>query len=438
MITHLFRVNNAKYWAINTVLLVASMISGLSVAHELEHAPFQYEFAQQQSSSSVLDNLVQVSHQDYLLAFEFDRDTDETGQGIQYAYKLEGFDTEWGNTTGEKPLVYANLEAKHYLFRLKTSNQQGLLKADETQVAVHVLPSPWHTWWAYLVYLTVGGLLVAMVIRGYVGKLNRATRYRALLEEKVRIRTAELEKANQQLLNACVTDQMTGLHNRRYVYNIIEGQCAQIQRDVKKAVTKGVAEENVPRMYCLMFDLDGFKPINDTYGHDAGDRIICQVSELLKNLCRKSDTVIRWGGDEFLIMGQIEHAKEIQLLAERVRTALASYAFDIGIPQKLQLSCSIGYCLYPFSIRFQEVVSWEQVQVIADRALYHSKGAGRDHWTGIISTNKQPPSSLACDLVTSLEDAIKDGVVEILESSFNNKKQQARVVLHESRHAKAC
>ena len=424
--------------AIRTLLIAVVAVCPSLAAHELHHSPLHQDFAQDAPPSRVLDSLVKVSHQDYLLAFEFDSSSERQKEDIQYAYKLEGFDTNWGNTTGSEPLIYSNLDAKHYLFRLKASNQQGEFGMEETQVAVHVLPSPWHTWWAYMLYLIAGGILLAMIIRAYVGKLNRATRYRALLEEKVRIRTAELEKANQQLLNASVTDQMTGLHNRRYVYNIIESQCAHIEREVKKAVAKGLNEQNIPRLYCLMFDLDGFKPVNDTYGHDAGDQIICQVSELLKTLCRKSDTVIRWGGDEFLIMGQVEHVDEINVLSERIRAAMVNYSFEIGMAQKLQLSCSMGYCLYPFSVHYQDAVSWEQVQVIADRAMYHSKGAGKDHWTGIISTYKRPPSSLACDLVTRLEEVIDDGVVEILESSFNNNNQQARVVLHESRHAKAC
>lgn len=360
---------------------------------------------------------IQISYQDYLIAFEFAGLDFASPSNNKYSYKLQGFDDDWIEAGDLRRATYTNLPAGDYTFKVKASNNDGVWNEQGTDLALTVLPAPWYSWWAYLGYMLVGLLILTLIFRSYLNKVQKQALYRSKLEQEVKSRTSELRQANELLLNASVTDQLTGLHNRRYLSNIIDHECANVTREIHKLNKKGVDIGNSgPRLFCLMFDLDGFKPINDTYGHDAGDQIICQIGSLLKTVCRKSDTVIRWGGDEFLIVGRVEDMMEVNILAERLRSEIVGKGFDIGLKQRLHLSCSIGFSLYPFVPRYPDSFSWEQIQIIADRALYYSKDAGRNHWAGIIATSKKPPVSLMNSLTNSLEQVIEDGYVEIAET----------------------
>jgi diguanylate cyclase (GGDEF)-like protein len=161
----------------------------------------------------------------------------------------------------------------------------------------------------------------------------------------------------------------------------------------------------------LMFDLDGFKPINDNYGHDAGDKVIIQVASLLKNECRENDIVIRWGGDEYMIVATVENLAEAKSFAERVRQSISTFAFDVGLSKKFYLSSSLGFALYPFSHYAPHSISWDQVHLLADHALYKSKDAGRNTWTGIVQSEKELSFSVLNSLVPNVDKAIDNGDV---------------------------
>lgn len=366
-------------------------------------------------------NNIQISHKDYLIAFEFAGLDFASPNNNRYLYKLEGFDNDWIEAGDIRKATYTNLPAGNYLFRVKASNNDGIWNEQGADVALTVLPAPWYSWWAYTIYALFALGLIYWIYRSYINKLEKEANYRHELELEVKNRTVELREANEQLLNASVTDQLTGLHNRRYLNSIIDQQCASVFRDFEANLKKGgMNAESGPRLFFLMFDLDGFKPINDTYGHDAGDKVICQVSDLLKTVCRKSDTVIRWGGDEFLVMGRVEETQEIELLAERLRSKIAAYGFDIDLKQKMHLSCSIGYSMFPFSHHYPDSLSWEQVHLLADNALYKSKEAGRNQWTGILQSLEMPPVSIMNTLTQNIDSVIGEGYVRIKQADREN------------------
>lgn len=379
-------------------------------------------------SSGGRKNAIQISHKDYLIAFEFAGLDFASPSNNRYLYKLEGFDNSWIEARDIRKATYTNLPAGNYVFKVKASNNDGIWNEQGADVALTVLPAPWYSWWAYVIYTTIALVLIYWAYRSYLNKLQRDANYRHELELEVESRTVELQKVNEQLMSASVTDQLTGLHNRRYLNNIVEQQCAAVFREFEQSKVEGKANaDSGPRLFFLMFDLDGFKPINDNYGHDAGDKVICQVSELMRAVCRKSDTVIRWGGDEFLVMGKVEDAEEVQLLAERLRSKIASYGFDIDLKQKMHLSCSIGYSLYPFSHHYPDSLSWEQVHLLADNALYKSKESGRNQWTGMLQSEEMPPLSIINTLSKNITNAIEEGYVKIKQSDRADTPKVTRI-----------
>lgn len=360
---------------------------------------------------------IQISYKDYLIAFEFAGLDFASPSNNQYMYKLDGFDNDWVKAGDIRRATYTNLPAGNYLFQVKASNNDGIWNEQGADVALTVLPAPWYSWWAYLFYLFVIVAILYLIYRVYVNRLKQEENYRHELEYEVKSRTVELRKVNEQLLSASVTDQLTGLHNRRYLTNIIDQQCSSIFREFSESVASGKANANSgPRLFILMFDLDGFKPINDTYGHDAGDKVICQVGDVLNSVCRKSDIIIRWGGDEFLVIGRVEQVGEVQQLAERLRSAIASFGFDIDLKQKMHLSCSIGYSMYPFSHHYPDSLGWEQVHLLADNALYKSKELGRNQWTGVLQTSEVPPVSSMNTLTQNFDRMIEQGYIMLNRS----------------------
>ena len=123
-----------------------------------------------------------------------------------------------------------------------------------------------------------------------------------------------------------------------------------------------------------MMDLDGLKGVNDTYGHTAGDRAIVQMKEILTRVCHQSDTLIRWCGDEFLLLGRHTDREAAAMLDERIRQAV----FDLGDGDTVRLSCSVGFTFFPFQTDAPNLFTWEQVLDLTDRALYKAKQSGRD------------------------------------------------------------
>jgi hypothetical protein len=111
-----------------------------------------------------------------------------------------------------------------------------------------------------------------------------------------------------------------------------------------------------------------------------------QVRDVLREACRDSDALVRWGGDEFLVIGRASDLEGVDTLPERIRSLIERAHFDLGDGQVAHLTCSIGFTCYPAGLGDLERLSLEQVVNLADRALYAAKKAGRNAWVGLIGT----------------------------------------------------
>jgi two-component system cell cycle response regulator len=155
------------------------------------------------------------------------------------------------------------------------------------------------------------------------------------------------------------TDSLTGLMNRRAFMEAME-------RERSRAV-----RHTLP-VSVLMLDVDHFKKVNDTHGHDAGDAVLRGIAAALKKIARKSDFVSRWGGEEFIVaLAQTAEAGG-RIAAERVRRAIAETPFQLPSGETLHATASIGLASATAQINFDELVGR------ADRALYAAKARGRN------------------------------------------------------------
>jgi len=155
-------------------------------------------------------------------------------------------------------------------------------------------------------------------------------------------------------------DILTGLRNRNYILNDFQNSIDQIQ----KAKEKGAL---------IFIDLDHFKDINDSLGHDAGDKLLVVVSNRLKEIIRNDDAVARLGGDEFLILlAPITDCDQVMVIAERIRLAL-SQPINLGV-REVKVTPSIGISLFP-----DNGYKIDDLMRYADLAMYNVKDSGRNH-----------------------------------------------------------
>lgn len=256
---------------------------------------------------------------------------------------------------------YTNLPSGDYVFRVIASNNDLVWNEVGASVSLTVVPPPWLSWWAYTIY--------ALVILGIVA-------------------TYVIVQRNKL---ASMTDALTGLNNRRYLYEYLESQVANLHRHFSRLEGQADAAEVIRReasLFFLMIDLDGFKKINDTYGHAAGDRALVQVRDVLRTSTRESDIIIRWGGDEFLIVGQSEGLDGVQLLAERIRNSIREHSYMVGDGNVGYVAASIGFAHYPFNAANPRMLTWERVVALADQAAYVSKRNGGNAWTSFVATDQ--------------------------------------------------
>lgn len=200
-------------------------------------------------------------------------------------------------------------------------------------------------------------------------RLNRELERR---NTEIQARHHELTKLNEIIRRQSEEDALTGLHNRRHGQERLE-QLVSLQDAVRQR-----GDTAKPSLLMLL-DLDHFKHINDRFGHEAGDRALMHFSDLLRDCSRQADTLIRWGGEEFLWICPDTPLSEAPRLLARLREA------NLGKPLSLDgitlpLRASVGYC--PLPVWPGTGGDWASSLRVADAALYRAKDQGRDCWVG--------------------------------------------------------
>lgn len=155
--------------------------------------------------------------------------------------------------------------------------------------------------------------------------------------------------------NMSVTDQLTKIYNRRKLDEALETEMVRYNRYKSD-------------FSVILLDIDHFKNVNDTYGHSEGDRVLVELANILKNNTRSTDTVGRWGGEEFLIIAAGTDSKQCLFLAEKLRAAVQDHDFGLAG----QITISLGCARYKYGDTIAHFI------VNADNSLYKAKQGGRN------------------------------------------------------------
>jgi diguanylate cyclase (GGDEF)-like protein len=205
-----------------------------------------------------------------------------------------------------------------------------------------------------------------------------------------------------------VTDALTGLKNRRYVLQTIKADLAASER---RLAGRTPGEDGDLVFYLI--DIDHFKAINDKLGHEAGDKVLVQLGAALAKACRAADTVARWGGEEFLVIGRFTSRHTAAVNAERIRRTFESCVIDVGAGRTVRCTCSVGYASYPFLPSDVRALSWEQVVALADDGLYLAKQRGRNRWVGVVAGSQAAPPRLDRSVADGVETWLNSGAVRL-------------------------
>ncbi|MEE4254471.1 MAG: bacteriohemerythrin [Desulfuromusa sp.] len=179
------------------------------------------------------------------------------------------------------------------------------------------------------------------------------------LESKVEQRTQDLFTANQKLEKLATTDVLTGLANRRFAMQILE------------SLWNTTGEES-EKLSCMLIDADHFKEINDSYGHDAGDIVLCELAIQLKHAVRTDDIVCRLGGDEFLIICPKTDREGLLYISDKMHQQISK--LHISVPGgSWRGSISVG-----IAVKTSSMEKPEDLIKAADKGVYAAKEAGKN------------------------------------------------------------
>jgi diguanylate cyclase (GGDEF)-like protein len=224
--------------------------------------------------------------------------------------------------------------------------------------------------------------------------------------------------ANADLERLSITDPLTGLKNRRFLEFSIAEDLARVRRSFQSLDADWQSShESTANITLLVIDIDHFKPVNDRFGHAAGDKVLRQMGAVLTSAVRESDTTVRWGGEEFLVIARNPKRSDAAALAERIRKQVESASFGVAADQNIRLTCSIGFASWPFFRHEPDALGWQDVLGLADRCLYLAKNSGRNAWIGLAS--RQDYRGIAeYGILNDLRLAESTGIIEIHSSAL--------------------
>jgi diguanylate cyclase (GGDEF)-like protein len=360
---------------------------------------------------------LQLGYRDSTIGFELSAIDSAAPASARLRYRLRGLEDDWtALPQGRAEINYAFLPPGAYRLELQAAGRDGRFGSVRT-LDIDMAPPPWASLTALVLYATLALVLAALVL---FEVRRRVRQERALVERlnrEVEARTVELERANQLLTSSNLrleeanrTDPLTQVANRRDLQHWLDELAPRVQREVA----------GDPRghhgLLLFMLDIDDFKRINDSLGHQAGDEVLVEFAQRLRQYCRGEDKLVRWGGEEFLLVVRDLPREEAATLAERIRLAITREPLQLRSGRSLSLSCSIGFAPWPLAASWPALGEWEQSVNLADQALYEAKRRGKNGWVGLQTSSDVSRASLLALLAAAAVESWPAAGLTVLRS----------------------
>ncbi|HMA99045.1 MAG TPA: diguanylate cyclase, partial [Wenzhouxiangella sp.] len=272
-------------------------------------------------------------------------------------HRLRGYESSFSELSSDRTARFMNLPPGEYTLEVEGWSSRGMPGAEPLEIPIHVAAPWWHSPLAWVVALILLGAMVWMTIQLRLQALNVSNKR---LQSLVAERTEELATANERLRASSERDFLTRLFNRRGFTQ----RFAQLRE---------LALRSNRNLSVIIFDLDFFKQINDSFGHDSGDEILQGIGKILHDHLRSPDLAARWGGEEFLLALPDTDAEGARKVCEKIRQSLAGISLAATASEDLKVTATFGVvarqgCDWPLE-------KWVKA---ADEALYAGKNSGRD------------------------------------------------------------
>jgi len=350
-------------------------IIALPLQQLIQHGPIPAPVIKSVSAGgerySAADVLIPAEQRDW--HFSFTAPFFVQAPALQFRYQLQGYDEDWVDAGNRREAFYTNLPPGEYQFAVQARVAADYRWSDVVTMQVQLARYWYETLWAR-VFFAIGIMFLLWGI--YRWRLLALANSRRQLALQVAERTQELALANEKLQQMSMQDSLTGLHNRHYLDTNIQQILARANRNRE------------PLIWAVL-DLDYFKRINDQFGHQTGDNILMVVADILRQHCRGSDHIIRWGGEEFLLI--LEHNDDARLAMQRIHAAIGNFPWQRDMELTQPLTCSIG------AVAQLTEWNWQHSLRLADQALYWVKGHGRNGYMLLEVKTPVPAAVLADD-----------------------------------------
>lgn len=347
------------------------------------------------------DGTARVPYKENTLQVQFAALTFRDVDRVRCYYQLHGLESDTNETT-MREARYPALPAGDYRFEVYCKSATGVVSAPAS-FGFTVAPPWWQRWDMRTVFVALVLLAIAGIIKVRTSSLERE---RLRLEMAVAERNQELAKANKELEEASLTDPLTGIRNRRF-FDLI------ITADVNQAVRSYSPPHSGGRNHDVIFyliDVDHFKLVNDEFGHATGDKVLIEISRRICSVMRQTDVLIRWGGEEFLLISRAAERSEAMQLAARVLSAVGADPYEVqGAKGNIPCTCSVGWAPFPWFTDKPDLIDYEAILKMTDRALYRAKNEGRNRSFGVVPAADGRRSDNVSGNVLNFEWAELDG-----------------------------
>lgn len=336
-------------------------------------------------------------------------------QKVEFEYKLDGFESSWNKAGKRRSATYTNISPGSYRFQVKAYLSDSPENSSSGTIAAEFKPFFYQD---QRFRAFVGALLLLIILAAYNMKMRIHKMREKELTEIVSRRTEELVKANEKLKESILKDPMTGLCNRRYLFEIEQPRFERkLFTQKKNSETSENEEIRIPEPEdkvtgLFLIDINKLKKINEKFGYDFGDRLLVRFSEILKESIRKDDLLVRWGGDEFLVILNDTKYSHLSNYANKV-IGLATEGFEVHNEKKVVLELSIGFAAMPF-YSGTGALNFEENLLMADMALFKALSDDKDKVKQAIPGSKIPDKAQIGRFMKDIDEGIEQDFFKIV------------------------
>lgn len=363
-----------------------------------------------------------------LSSFDFINDS-------EFRYKVDVFAGEWIQLEGPNIRLH-DIQNERLLIRTQIRQKNGRWGDKETVLLLGVEKSFWASAHGFLLYLLILSFVVigvAVYLSRYFSKRiekqekklkERKAQTQLLLTEKKSLlyqvedlqyslseQRYQSERLENQLEHLKVNDQLTGFKTKHYLKQ-------HIDKELESIASTWVENDGIAGVYLGVFavDIDNLSMINKEHGQLCGNEVLKQAAECLRTISYGTDTLVRWQGATLLILSRGIEKREQMIMAEKIRSIIASRKFDLGNGASIDVTCSVGFGRFPFLQDPNEVITWEQLIYVISRALAVAKNNSRNAWLGIYTNQFSHPQEIRAQITTNLSGLLASGQLDYVSS----------------------